>query len=134
MQIIIGLGQIFFLHKLIFLINLTQMDNCGRENKNRYVFSYLSYLVQCGLFKEIRYSFLSVGHTHFDPDATTKLTTQGISGINVITIEDLHESIKKSVKNLLHIEHVLGFPNFSKLTKIDGFCNGLVGNILFLLK
>ena len=75
-----------------------------------------------------------VGHTHFDPDATTKLITQGISGINVITIEDLHESIKKSVKNLLHIEHVLGFHNFSKLTKIEGFCNGLVGNILFLLK
>ena len=103
------------------------MDNCGRENKNRYVFSYFSYLVQCGLFKEIRYSFLSVGHTHFDPDATTKLITQGISGINVITIEDLHESIKKSLKNLLHIEYVTGFPNFSKLTKMEGFCNGLIG-------
>ena len=103
------------------------MDNCGRENKNRYVFSYFSYLIKSRLFKEIRYSFMHVGHTHFDPDATARVITQGISGINVITIEDLHDSIKKSLKNLLNIEHVTGFPNFSKLTRIEGFCNGLIG-------
>ena len=70
---------------------------------------------------------MHVGHTHFDPDAIARVITQEISGINVITVEDLHESIKKSLKNLLHIEHVTGFPNFSKLTKIEGFCNGLIG-------
>ena len=74
---------------------------------------------------------MHVGHTHFDPDATARVITQGISGINVITVDDLHESIKKSVKTLIHIEHVYGFPNFSKLTKTEGFCNDITGFIKY---
>ena len=38
-------------------------DNCGRENKNRYVFSFLSALVQLGVFSSITMDFLLVGHT-----------------------------------------------------------------------
>ena len=38
-------------------------DNCGRENKNRFVFSYLSALVELGVFSEITMDFLIVGHT-----------------------------------------------------------------------
>ena len=35
----------------------------GRENKNRYVFSFLSALVQLGVFSSITMDFLLVGHT-----------------------------------------------------------------------
>jgi hypothetical protein len=45
-----------------------QMDNCVRENKNKYVLGYLSWLVQRGVFEEIELSFLPVGHTHEDID------------------------------------------------------------------
>ena len=38
-------------------------DNCGRENKNRYVFSFLSALVDLGIFHEVTMDFLLVGHT-----------------------------------------------------------------------
>ena len=38
-------------------------DNCGRENKNRFVFSFLSSLVQLGVFSSITMDFLLVGHT-----------------------------------------------------------------------
>lgn len=38
-------------------------DNCGRENKNRYVFTYLAALVELGIFSEITMDFLVVGHT-----------------------------------------------------------------------
>ena len=38
-------------------------DNCGRENKNRYVFTFLSALVQLGVFSSISMDFLLVGHT-----------------------------------------------------------------------
>ena len=41
-----------------------QADNCGRENKNRYLIAYLSSLIKKGIFKEIYLSFLPVGHTH----------------------------------------------------------------------
>ena len=45
-----------------------QMDNCIRENKNTYVFCYICWLVERGIFKTVYVSFLPVGHTHFDCD------------------------------------------------------------------
>ena len=45
-----------------------QADNCGRENKNHALFSYLGWLVERGVFKEIHLSYFHVGHTHFGPD------------------------------------------------------------------
>ena len=40
-----------------------QFDNCG-ENKNKYMFTYLSILVQEFYFDSIQVNFLIVGHTH----------------------------------------------------------------------
>ncbi|XP_061171052.1 uncharacterized protein LOC133180592 [Saccostrea echinata] len=45
-----------------------QMDNCARENKNRYLLGFMCYLVEIGLFRKIKISFLMVGHTHEDID------------------------------------------------------------------
>jgi hypothetical protein len=39
-----------------------------RECKNRYVFTYLKSLIDCGVFQEIYVDFLPVGHTHCDID------------------------------------------------------------------
>jgi len=52
------------LPKTLFL----QLDNCSGENKNKYVFSFLSELVHNGTFDSIVVSFLPVGHTHEDID------------------------------------------------------------------
>ena len=38
-----------------------QMDNCGRENKNRFVISFLCYLVELKVFDEVKMGFLMVG-------------------------------------------------------------------------
>ena len=38
-------------------------DNCWRENKNRYVFAFLDWLVELGVFQEVTLNFLIVGHT-----------------------------------------------------------------------
>ena len=43
-----------------------QADNCGRENKNKYMFAYYASLVALGYFWEVRLSFFIVGHTHED--------------------------------------------------------------------
>ena len=48
---------------------LLQLDNCGSENKNQYVFAYLSLLVARGVFDMVQLGFLMVGHTHEDIDA-----------------------------------------------------------------
>lgn len=45
-----------------------QMDNCGKDNKNQYIFGYLAFLIHLGWFKEINVSMLMVGHTHADID------------------------------------------------------------------
>ena len=46
-----------------------QLDNCWKNNKNRYVFCFWSMLVAKGIFEEVFVSFLLVGHTHKDIDA-----------------------------------------------------------------
>ena len=47
-----------------------QLDNCGKDNKHRYVFAYWSLLVAKGIFKEVFVSFLLVDHTYDDIDAS----------------------------------------------------------------
>ena len=43
-------------------------DNCWRENKNRFLFSFLSGLVELDVFEEITCNFLLVGHTGNEVD------------------------------------------------------------------
>jgi hypothetical protein len=38
-------------------------DNCWRENKNRFLFSFLASLMQLNIFVESTCSFLIKGHT-----------------------------------------------------------------------
>ena len=45
-----------------------QANNCGRENKNKYVFGFCATLVGLGYFSEVQLSFLIIGHTHEDID------------------------------------------------------------------
>ena len=39
------------------------MDNCWKENKNRFVFSFLASLLELKIFEEISCNYLMVGHT-----------------------------------------------------------------------
>ena len=39
------------------------MDNCYRENKNRFLLSFLAALVQQNILSEVNVTFLLVGHT-----------------------------------------------------------------------
>lgn len=45
-----------------------QLDNCVRENKNKALMAYLSWLVLRKVFTSVEVSFLPVGHTHEDID------------------------------------------------------------------
>jgi hypothetical protein len=45
-----------------------QLDNCWKDNKNRYVFCFWSMLVAKGIFEEVFVTFLLVGHMHEDID------------------------------------------------------------------
>ena len=45
-----------------------QLDNCGGENKNSFLMTFVAILVHFGVFEKIKVSFLMVGHTHEDID------------------------------------------------------------------
>jgi hypothetical protein len=49
-----------FLPPVLYL----QLDNTARENKNKFVMTFLSLLVERGVFEKIKVNFLLVGHTH----------------------------------------------------------------------
>jgi hypothetical protein len=53
---------------LLPILNV-QLDNACSDNKNRYVFSFFSLLVQKGVFRVVYINFLLIGHTHEDIDA-----------------------------------------------------------------
>ena len=45
-----------------------QLDNCWRENKNRWMPAFMSWLIHMKFFNEVMVSFLLQGHTHIDID------------------------------------------------------------------
>jgi hypothetical protein len=47
---------------------LLQMDNCVKDNKNRYFLTFLSLLTARKVFEEVKLGFLVVGHTHENID------------------------------------------------------------------
>lgn len=71
-----------------------QMDNCTRENKNKYLMSVLHLLVYAGVFKKIKLSFLPVGHTHEDVDQMFSRFATKLRGQHVMSLPDLMRAIK----------------------------------------
>lgn len=66
-----------------------QLDNCGSQNKNNPFIQFCAVLVNRGLFKKIRITFLPVGHTHCDIDQMFSKWVDFISRHNVYTIDEL---------------------------------------------
>jgi len=44
------------------------MDNCVKDNKNKYLLAFFSLLMAREVFEEVNLRFLVVGHTHEDID------------------------------------------------------------------
>ena len=71
-----------------------QMDNCCRENKNKFVFAFCCLLVELKVFKKIKLGFLMVGHTHEDID---QLFSRFPLGWNpAMTVPELIEHFEES--------------------------------------
>lgn len=103
------------------------MDNCWRENKNKFVLSYLSYLIKCNIFSEIYLNFLRVGHTHNDCDQRFFLIASVFKETNALTIEDVHANVKKGLTEESVVTHVTEFPNFKELCELNNFTNNIQG-------
>lgn len=75
------------------------LDNTSGDNKNKYVYSMLGYLVAVGMFKEVEIIHLMVGHTHNDVDAVFGVLAKRVLHATFYTLDDLMETLKASVKS-----------------------------------
>jgi len=66
---------------------LLQMDNCVRENKNKYVMGFLAFLVEQRYFVEIEMGFLMVCHTHEDIDQSFSCLSRHLQRNDALTSE-----------------------------------------------
>ena len=96
-----------------------QMDNCTRENKNRYMFSYLESLVCYGVFTEVYASFLPIGHTHSDIDQLFSRTATRLRSRPAVTLTDLHKELEKCYTPEPHVEYVKEVANLSGLYETE---------------
>jgi hypothetical protein len=62
------LMRLFKEKKLARVLHL-QLDNCAKENKNRWLIGFFAYLIGVGLLDNLTVDFLPPGHTHIDIDA-----------------------------------------------------------------
>src|SRR5665213_2811165 len=82
-----------------------QLDNCAKDNKSRFVFAYWSLLVAKGIFKEVFVSFLMVGHTHDDIDASFRRWSMKLH-------EEDFPSIPLLMKSYMDLDNVPVIPYF----------------------
>ena len=71
-------------------------DNCGGQNKNRFMMQYLMWRVLVGLNDEIKMSFLLVGHTKFAPDWCFGLFKQLFQRTKVGCLDDIAAVVERS--------------------------------------
>ena len=109
------------------------MDNCWRENKNKYVLSYLSNLVQNDVFKHVYINFMAVGHTHNDNDQLFSVLSKYFDGCNAITIDDIHDVISNAMGASNIKIHVSTFPDYSGWVNKEKNINSPTGNISLII-
>ena len=98
-----------------------QVDNCFRENKNTYLFAWLCWLVERGVFDEVFVSFLPTGHTHFDPDQFASRIAVAVRFRNVKTVEEYLALIKECWRDgQSHVQWVDDVMDVKELLNPEG--------------
>ncbi len=92
-----------------------QVDNCTRENKNRYFFAYIESLLRWKLFDEIIVSFLPVGHTHEDIDQTFSRTSDRLRCNDAVTLDELHGEFRQVYNEHTSVGSMNNVINWSDL-------------------
>jgi hypothetical protein len=96
-----------------------QLDNAYSDNKNRYVFSFFSLLVQKGVFREVYVNFLLVGHTHEDIDAMFGRWSYRLYANDYLMLPMLMKSFMDAEKQPVIPHLIEEVPNFKAF--VDGF-------------
>lgn len=95
-----------------------QVDNCTRENKNRYFMAYFEMFVGRGVLMEVQISFLPVGHTHTDIDQSFSCVVNRLRVVSTVTMSDLITELRHCYTPRDNATELLEVGNFS------GWCEG----------
>ena len=68
----------------------------GSENKNKWMISYLSLLIEIGMFDLIKMSFLPVGHTHEDIDQVFLRIAVHLNRHDAIDMDEFIHAVEES--------------------------------------
>ena len=114
------------LPKKLFL----QLDNCAKDNKNRYIMAFCSLLIAWKIFKKVSVGFLVVGHTHEDIDVHFSYLSKLLKMKNTYVLVDLMKAFMDSQKTTAFIpelvQEVADFKKFLQGYEHDG-ANKLIG-------
>jgi hypothetical protein len=111
-----------------------QLDNTSRENKNQFVFGYISMLVELRIFQKVKVGFLLVGHTHDHIDQMFRHFSVTLKRKNVGILPSLIECIKKAYipKSIFHIlEEIVDMRRFIQGSHREEKCIGKLNDISF---
>ena len=98
---------------------LLQLDNCGSENKNRYVFAYLSLLVAKQVLM-IEMGFLMIGHTHEDIDAMFSCFSEQLRTSHIVTLPHLMKTFNECTSCTAKKGRKSGFATKCDLVLLTG--------------
>jgi hypothetical protein len=100
---------------------LLQLDNAASDNKNCYVFMFLSLLTALGVFITIEVGFLLVGHTHEDIDGTYGRMSSNLKSKDIYSLPEMMDTYRT-------IEEKRVFPPklIDKVYDFKSFLNGYI--------
>ena len=93
-------------------------DNCGRENKNQYMFAFCAILVGLRYFAEVYLSFFLVGCTHEDIDQRFSVISGTLKRQDIDSLQEFLELIKKRASHIeafatsKHLEYVWDWKEY----------------------
>lgn len=91
------------------------MNNCTRENKNRYFLRYIECALAWNTFDEVQVSFLPIGHTHEDIDQSFFCTARRIRSNNAATLIEFCDQLKLTFNELTKLTAMTNIENSSGL-------------------
>eukprot|EP00798_Chlamydomonas_sp_ICE-L_P019094 gene19094-biopygen27959 len=97
-----------------------QMDNAAKDNKNAFMFAYLSLLVELGWFEQVYVHFLPPGHTHSNLDQKYSVISQALKNKDVFTLDHLITEVGgvfQSMGDYTKQEVVTSIGDFSAVLK-----------------
>ena len=109
-----------------------QVDG-GSENKNQWMISYLSLLIEVGLFDKVKMCFLPVGHTHEDIDQAFSRIAVYLNKHDALSYDEFIQAIHKSISvetkrpNMITVGQSFDFKVWlhSRLPKIESWTDNL---------